>query len=68
MPIACRNWLIGPLSGLNSMFQTTATATSEVMYGKKMATRKKPMPLSLRFSSSARTRARAMVSGTWPSA
>ena len=29
------------------MFQTTATATIEVMYGKKAAVRKKPTPAQL---------------------
>jgi hypothetical protein len=59
-------WLIGPAVGLNSMFHTTATATSEVTYGKNMAVRKNPRPRSLRFSSRARPSDAAIVSGMWP--
>ncbi len=44
IPRDIRNWLTGPSSGLSSMFQTTATATSEVTYGKKNAVRRRPTP------------------------
>ncbi len=61
-----RNWLTGPNSGgLNSMFQTTAIATIDVMYGKNAAVRKNATPRSLRFSSSASPREAASVSGMW---
>ncbi len=60
--------MIGPLVGLNSMFHTIAIATSEVMYGKKIATRKNAMPRSFWFSSSARHSEIASVSGTCPTA
>ena len=66
MPMAWRNWLIGPLVGSKSMFQTIAIATSEVMYGKKIATRKNAIPRSFWFSRSARPSESARVSGTWP--
>ena len=53
-PMTCRNWLIGPYCGLNSMFHTTAIATIEVMYGKNAAVRKNATPRSLRLSRRAR--------------
>src|SRR2546427_12912510 len=68
MPTALSNWFTGPASGLNNMFHTTATATSEVMYGKKNAVRNTPIPRSFWLSSTARPRDAAMVSGIWPTA
>lgn len=67
-PTARRNWLTGPRSGLNSMFHTTATATSDVTYGKNSAVRNSPTPRSGRLSSIARPSAATSVSGMWPSA
>ena len=65
-PSVVRSWLTGPSVGLNSMFQTTATATSEVTYGKNAAVRKNRTPRSLRLSTSARPSEHSSVSGTWP--
>ncbi len=68
MPSARSDWLTGPTSGLNSMFQTTATATSEVTYGKKKAVRKNRTPRSFRLSRTAKPSDAASVSGMCPTA
>ena len=67
-PRTCRNWFTGPDVGLKSMFHTTATATSDVTYGRKNAVRKKPRPASARLSRSARQSETTMVSGMCPAA
>ena len=64
-PMKRSSWLTGPNSGENSMFQTCATATMEVKYGKKAAERKKARPRIFSFSSSARLSETTNVTGMW---
>ena len=56
MPNADKSIFTGPMLGLNSIFQTEATATIEATYGKNDRVRKKLRPRIFAFSTIARSK------------